>query len=156
VALAIDGAESSYGEDPGMWRPDRDGPQGPMQVSAAAAMDVGAGDRFDPTENQVLGRAYLARLYRRYDDWADAVAAYNWGPGHMDAWINSGRPVDKFPEGVSLYRLRVLSAASSDGRIFVARGHAQARRSAADLRHPSHDSIAVEQLYRAIIPRAQP
>jgi hypothetical protein len=58
VALAVDGAESSHGADAKMWRPEVDGPQGLMQVSAAAAMDVGNGDRFDPGENRALGRAW--------------------------------------------------------------------------------------------------
>jgi hypothetical protein len=79
VAFAVDGAESSHGLDPGMWRPEFAGPQGPMQVSAAAAIDLGGGDRFDLAQNRLLGRGYLARLYRRYGDWPDAIAAYNWG-----------------------------------------------------------------------------
>jgi Transglycosylase SLT domain len=79
IAFAVDGAESSHGMDPGMWRPEFSGPQGPMQVSAAAAIDLGGGDRFDLTQNRLLGRGYLARLYRRYGDWPDAIAAYNWG-----------------------------------------------------------------------------
>lgn len=45
VANAVDGAESSHGNDMAMWRPDPSGPQGPMQVSEAAATDVGGGDR---------------------------------------------------------------------------------------------------------------
>jgi Transglycosylase SLT domain len=155
IALAVDGAESSHGADPNMWRVDLDGPQGPMQVSAAAAADVGGGDRFDPAANRTLGRAYLARLYRRYANWQDAVAAYNWGPGNMDAWIDAGRPVEKFPVAVSLYRIRVLfGAAVPGGRPAIARFgivHPPERRSAADLRHPSRDSIAVEKLYGAII-----
>jgi soluble lytic murein transglycosylase-like protein len=44
-----------------------------------------------------LGRAYLAHLYRRYGNWPDAIAAYNWGPGNMDSWITSGRPISSFP-----------------------------------------------------------
>jgi Transglycosylase SLT domain len=156
VALAVNGAESSYGADPRMWRPERDGPQGPMQVSAAAATDVGSGDRFDPIENQALGRAYLALLYRRYDNWDDAVAAYNWGRGHMDAWIDSGRPIDKLPQTVAAYRVRVLLAATSGGPPFGIRAHVQPRRPLADLRHPSHDSIAVEQLYGAIMGDSRP
>jgi hypothetical protein len=47
VATAVDGAESSHGKDTGMWRPDPSGPQGPMQVTEAAATDVGGGDRLD-------------------------------------------------------------------------------------------------------------
>jgi hypothetical protein len=108
VAFAVDGAESSHGADLRMWRPEPGGPQGPMQVSAAAAFDVGGGDRFDLAENRALGRAYLARMYRRYGNWQDAIAAYNWGPGNLDAWIGGGRAADKLPLGVERYRNRVL------------------------------------------------
>ena len=114
VAYAVEGAESDHGTDPHMWGPDPGGPQGPMQVSAAAAEDVGGGDRFDERENRVLGRAYLAQLYRRYGNWPDAVAAYNWGPGNMDAWIGGGRPIVDFPIEVERYRDRVLRDAGFD------------------------------------------
>ncbi len=63
-----------------------------MQVSEAAATDVGGGDRFDPDQNREIGRAYLAQLYRRYGDWPDAIAAYNWGIGNLEAWVKSGTP----------------------------------------------------------------
>ncbi len=108
VAFAVDGAESSHGADPRMWRPEPSGPQGPMQVSAAAAADLGGGDRFDFVENRQLGRAYLARLYRRYGNWPDAIAAYNWGPGNLDSWITSGRPISNFPLEVERYLNRIL------------------------------------------------
>ena len=115
VAFAVDGAESSHGTDLRMWRPEPNGPQGPMQVSAAAAIDVGGGDRFNIVENRQLGRAYLAQMYRRYGNWPDAIAAYNWGPGNMDAWIGTGRPIDSFPLEVERYRDRVLRDAGFDG-----------------------------------------
>ena len=111
VAFAVDGAESTHGADLRMWRPEPGGPQGPMQVSAAAASDVGGGDRFDLDQNRALGRAYLARMYRRYGNWKDAVAAYNWGPGNVDAWIGGGRAADKLPLAVERYRNRVLREA---------------------------------------------
>jgi hypothetical protein len=162
IAFAVDGAESSHGADPKMWHAEPEGPQGPMQVSAAAATDVGGGDRFDPFENRALGRAYLAHLFRRYANWPDAVAAYNWGPGHMDEWIDAGRPLDKFPLAVWLYRLRVLLGsspvaafdASMPGAASARRFgivHPSPRRSIADLRHPSRESVAVEWLYGAIM-----
>jgi len=66
VAFAVDGAESGHGASLAMWRPELDGPQGPMQVSAAAALDVGGGDRFDMRQNRLLGRAFLAHMYQRY------------------------------------------------------------------------------------------
>src|SRR5882672_11074230 len=68
VAHAVDGAESSHGEDLGMWGPDPSGPQGPMQVTQAAAADVGGGDRFDLIQNRAIGRDYLALLFRRYEN----------------------------------------------------------------------------------------
>jgi Transglycosylase SLT domain len=108
VAYAVDGAESSHGADVGMWRPRPQGPQGPMQVSAKAATDVGGGDRFNIRKNRALGRAYLAQLYRRYGNWADAIAAYNWGIGNLDNWIKAGRPSDKLLSGVAIYLRRVL------------------------------------------------
>lgn len=79
-----------------------------MQVSAAAAIDLGGGDRFDMAENRQLGRGYLARMFRRYGNWPDAIAAYNWGPGNMDAWIGNGRPAASFPLEVERYQDRVL------------------------------------------------
>jgi hypothetical protein len=108
VASAVDGAESSHGKDIAMWRPDPSEPQGPMQVSEAAATDVGGGDRFDLTQNRALGRAYLAQLYGRYKNWPDAIAAYNWGPRNIDTWVKAGRPLEKLLAGVAAYTTRVL------------------------------------------------
>jgi hypothetical protein len=108
VATAVDGAESSHGKDIAMWRPDPSGPQGPMQVSEAAATDVGGGDRFDLTQNRAIGRAYLAQLYGRYKNWPDAIAAYNWGLGNLDTWVKAGRPPEKLLAGVAAYTTRVL------------------------------------------------
>ena len=79
-----------------------------MQVSEPAAADVGGGDRFDSTENRAIGRAYLAQLHRRYQNWPDAIAAYNWGMGNLDNWVKAGRPADKFVVGVAAYLRRVL------------------------------------------------
>jgi Transglycosylase SLT domain len=108
IAFAVDGAESSHGVDSRMWRPDPNGPQGPMQVSAAAALDVGGGNRFSLVENRLLGRSYLARMFRRYGNWPDALAAYNWGPGNVDQWIASGRSRARLPPETSRYIDRVL------------------------------------------------
>ncbi len=108
VAFAVDGAESGHGRNLAMWRPDPDGPQGPMQVSAAAALDVGGGDRFDMRQNRLIGRAFLAKMYERYGNWPDAIAAYNWGPGNLDRWIAEGRPVDRLPLETARYLLIVL------------------------------------------------
>lgn len=116
IAFAVDGIESRHGADPRMWRPSLTGPQGPMQVSAAAAFDVGGGDRFDLVQNRLLGRAYLAQMYRRYGNWPDAIAAYNWGPGNMDLWIAGGRNTDLLPFDVARYVALVLRDALVSAR----------------------------------------
>jgi hypothetical protein len=108
VAFAVEAIESRHGTDSRMWRPELGGPQGPMQVSLAAAIDVGGGDRFDLRQNRLLGRAYLARMFRQYGRWADALAAYNWGPRNVDAWIAAGRPAEGLPLGVTRYVARIL------------------------------------------------
>jgi hypothetical protein len=108
VAFAVDGVESGHGSNLAMWRDELDGPQGPMQVSAAAALDVGGGNRFDLRENRLIGRAFLGRLYQRYGNWPDAIAAYNWGPGHLDTWIAAGRQIDRLPLETARYLARVL------------------------------------------------
>ncbi len=108
VAFAVDGAESSHGADEAMWRADPTGPQGPMQISEAAASDVGGGDRFDTVQNRAIGRAYLALLHHRYGDWPDAIAAYNWGIGNLDAWVKAGRPADESASSVASYLERVV------------------------------------------------
>ena len=111
VVYAVDGAESSHGRDPKMWRSNPVAPQGPMQVSEKAAQDVGGGDRFAIAQNRAIGRAYLALLYRRYGNWPDAVSAYNWGRGNLDNWIKAGRPAQKLLPTVAAYLARVLREA---------------------------------------------
>lgn len=107
VAVAVEGAESSYGVDRSMWRANLAGPQGPMQVSAAAAADVGGGNRFLSDENRAIGRAYLARLFAHYGNWTDAVAAYNQGPGSVDQWISHGRPDNPLAAKLKIYLDRI-------------------------------------------------
>src|SRR5262249_1407267 len=108
ITYAVEGAESSHGNNQAMWRPDAAGPQGPMQVSEKAAIDVGSGNRFDMAQNRASGRAYLALLHRRYGNWPDAISAYNWGLGRLDLWIRAGRPAEKLVGGVAKYVHRVL------------------------------------------------
>jgi hypothetical protein len=108
VVYAVDGAESSHGTDASIWRARLDGPQGPMQVSERAAIDVGGGNRFDMAQNRAIGRAYLDLLYRRYGNWTDAVSAYNWGMGNLDRWISRGRQSERLVPAVAVYLQRVL------------------------------------------------
>jgi hypothetical protein len=161
IAYGVDGAESSHGGDPAMWRSEPNGPQGPMQVSAAAAADVGGGDRFDETENRALGRAYLTHMFRRYGSWPDAIAAYNWGPGHLDEWIGGGRPADKFPAAVERYRARVLgtSGLAAWANLRLARLEKlriEAKRQMVERRRSGRGPDAVELLYAEIMRSTTP
>ncbi len=45
---------------------------------------------FQPLVNVKLGTRYLAWLRNRYGDWGHALAAYNWGPGHIDQRLRRG------------------------------------------------------------------
>lgn len=40
-----------------------------------------------------LGITYLARLQREYRQLSTALAAYNWGPGHINARLRQGAPL---------------------------------------------------------------
>lgn len=143
VVTAVDAAESSHGGDMAMWRPDPTGPQGPMQVTEAAATDVGGGDRFDVTENRAIGRAYLRQLFGRYGNWPDAIAAYNWGIGNMDAWVKAGRPPEKLLVGVEVY-LRGLLRESG-----LCNGLADAQRSDRPIKSAREPNASDPSIYAA-------
>lgn len=58
------------------------GAVGIAQFMPATAREMGI-DPLDPFQSiQGAGR-YLARLYRMFGNWTEALAAYNWGPGNV-------------------------------------------------------------------------
>ena len=78
------------------------GALGLMQIlpSTGAALAVSEGidwvgpqTLFDPIVNVRLGIAYLNEMANRYRDTAMALAAYNWGPGHIDRRLRLGTPM---------------------------------------------------------------
>jgi soluble lytic murein transglycosylase-like protein len=75
------------------------GALGLMQLLPSTAAEMAAredvpweGPRtlFDPVANVKLGVAYLRELLDRYGEVRVALAAYNWGPGHIDRRIQRG------------------------------------------------------------------
>lgn len=82
------------------------GATGVMQVMPATAKNPGFGvEPFDsgkpltdPQENRRFGQEYFNALQERYGNRADALRAYNAGPGTVDDWIAAGRPEGGLPQ----------------------------------------------------------
>ncbi len=87
------------------------GARGIMQVMPATARDPGYGVRgmtgtdeeilaqlADPAKNREFGKAYFQGMLNKYENYEDALAAYNWGPDSMDKWIAAGRPSASMPK----------------------------------------------------------
>jgi soluble lytic murein transglycosylase-like protein len=64
----------------------RKGAQGLMQLLPATGRALGVRDPFDPVQNVKAGARYLASLVQRFGDIRLALAAYNAGPGRVEAY----------------------------------------------------------------------
>lgn len=85
------------------WNPRARGAAGEMglgQLMPATAAALGVRDPWDPEQNLRGAARYLAQQYRRFGDWALALAAYNAGP----AAVASGR----IPESTRRYVAGIL------------------------------------------------
>ena len=70
------------------------GAMGPYQLMPDTAKMLGVKDPFNDAEARPQVQAYLERLRGKYGgDMANALRAYNWGEGNMDAWLKTGRGV---------------------------------------------------------------
>lgn len=58
------------------------GAMGIAQFMPATARELGI-DPLEPAQAIPAAGAYLARLYRMFGTWAQALAAYNWGMGNV-------------------------------------------------------------------------
>ncbi|WP_265269625.1 lytic transglycosylase domain-containing protein [Sphingomonas lycopersici] len=124
----------------------RKGAMGLMQIMPAtwtalsARYALGA-DPFDVRANILAGTAYLREMVDRYGDFAAALAAYNAGPGRVDAHLIDGRALPAetrtyvariLPDAVGEHALLPLSAAPADrstwrnAALFIERGDARA------------------------------
>jgi len=78
------------------------GAMGLMQILPATGAELAAREGvhwrgpqslFEPAVNVRLGIAYLKQLADRYGNTSVALAAYNWGPGHIDGRLRRGTPM---------------------------------------------------------------
>lgn len=63
------------------------GAQGIAQFMPATAAEMGLDDPFDPMKAIPKAAELLRNLRGRYGNWGLAAAAYNAGPGRVDAWL---------------------------------------------------------------------
>jgi len=84
------------------------GAQGAMQIMRETGKDPGFGvtplRNNSPEENRRFGRDYFAAMLNYYKgDVYNALAAYNWGPGNVDAWIKGGSKQNAMPAETKNY-----------------------------------------------------
>ena len=87
LLYAVEGAESSHGRDPTMWRPNSAKALGWMQITPDAWHDFATGGQTNPLDRlQAWGVAKneLSHYAQMFDnDIPEMLAAYNWGPAHV-------------------------------------------------------------------------
>ncbi len=67
------------------------------QLTLDTAKDLGV-DPYDPEQNIKGTVMYLGQMRDRYGgNWDRALYAYNWGPGNMDAYLQTGKGLDGRP-----------------------------------------------------------
>lgn len=97
------------------------GARGPMQLMPGTAADMGV-DPTDPAANVKGGAAYLSKLKGEFGSDRLALMAYNWGPGNVRKWQDSGAKPQDIPaetraylDRVQTYRARHAAAAAAQG-----------------------------------------
>lgn len=89
------------------------GATGLMQLMPATAKGLGVDPR-DPEQNIVGGTRYLSQMIDKYDgDQRLALAAYNWGPGNVDRWIERGANPAEVPQETRDYVRKIVGGGQS-------------------------------------------
>lgn len=66
-------------------------------------------DPFDPVEAIPYAAKYDRELRDRFGSWRLALAAYNWGPGNVSAWLKKGGDWSKLPKESRDYHSDILA-----------------------------------------------
>lgn len=104
VLAAVAYLESRY--DPAAVSPR--GAMGLMQLMPDTATRLGVTRPFDPLQSALGAGTFLKRMFAKYGNWPDSLAAYNWGPGNVDR----ARPQSQWPGSVRQYVASVLAMSS--------------------------------------------
>jgi soluble lytic murein transglycosylase-like protein len=94
------------------------GAKGPFQFTDATAKDYGVTDPYDFVQESQAAAKYYSNLFKKYgNDQRKALAAYNWGPGALDADIKQyGSDWEQHvPSDTEAYINRVLKLLSQSG-----------------------------------------
>ena len=99
-----------FGRDGKPKRNRKSGAIGLMQILPENVHDMGFGvpsidpaELADPVVNKHIGTEYLGGLLDYYDNVTDALAAYNWGPTHVDDWLAKGGRWNALPKETQDY-----------------------------------------------------
>lgn len=83
------------------------GAMGLMQLMPGTARQLGVADPFNADQNRAGGTRYIQQLMEKYGNLPTALAAYNWGPGHVDSLL-AGKAT-KLPAETSDYVSSIMS-----------------------------------------------
>jgi soluble lytic murein transglycosylase-like protein len=90
ILRAVHGAESSFGTR----NVSPAGAKGHFQFMKGTGKEYGLtneADFYDFAKSKNSAAKYLSRLHNQFGNWEDALSAYNWGPGHMEAFKKTGK-----------------------------------------------------------------
>lgn len=66
------------------------GAKGIAQFMPGTALEMGI-NPLDPDEAIPAAGEYLTKQFKRFGNWTDALRAYNWGPGNLTRYLNTGK-----------------------------------------------------------------
>jgi Transglycosylase SLT domain. len=79
-------------------------------------------DPRNPLQSVAGTASYLGQLQQKYGDDRIALAAYNWGPGNVDKWLQNGADPAKLPAETQKYISTVMGNLRRFGGALPAQG----------------------------------